>query len=169
MKSKAIGGAAATAKQLAAYDQLGSRAVANLNGLVACSELQGVDLVRVAVERSGGDPGLGPLPAPANWHVDVSAAELQVPTKLVAQGVAVIVSVQAAGHDGAGRTFAKAEVAVRVAYTFAGLTVAPEVALVGKFAEELALHHAWPFLRERLRSLSGEFGLPVVVLALRKR
>lgn len=167
--------AMASKQKLAASADAGGAAqlpptVEALRALVACSEVQAVDIVRIAVDRNGvGDPGFGPLPVPANWQTSVAVPELQCPMQPSPQGAAVIVSIEATWHDGAGHTFAKAQVAVRVSYQFAGLAVTPSFELVAMLARELGLHHAWPFLREKLRSISGEFGLPAVVLPLRKR
>ncbi|MBM4346149.1 MAG: hypothetical protein FJ100_22475, partial [Deltaproteobacteria bacterium] len=148
---------------LAAYDALAWRGVHDLKGLVACADLTAVDYVRVQVERepTWSEDG-GPMPEAVAQQTQVGKPELLFPADPVKDGVAVIVQLQVRWGDVAGRTVATAAVAVRVAYRFARLSEAPSVELLGKFAEELALHHAWPFLREKLRALSGEFGLPVV-------
>jgi hypothetical protein len=58
---------------------------------------------------------------------------------------------------------------LRVLYDFPDLPSAPDAALVERLGNEAAVHHAWPFVRERLLTMSTSLGLAPFVLPLRHR
>lgn len=155
---------------LSAYDGLGQSGALDLRGLVARSELTGVDVVKVSAERTWADRVHGgPLAEPEEWSIDVSAPVVRCPTEPRAEGAAILVEVGAVWRGGDGKAYGQAVVSIRVAYGFSGLAAPPSAEVVAQLGRELGVHHAWPFLRERLRGISAELGLPAVVLPLRKR
>lgn len=158
------------ANPLAAYDSLGQRSALDLRGLVALSELTGIDVVKVSAERVWADRVHGgSLAEPEEWIVEVSSPAVRCPSEPQTEGAAVLVEVGVVWKGGDGKVYGHAGVSVRVAYGFSGLEVAPTAEVVAQLGRDLGVHHAWPFLRERLRGISAELGLPAVVLPLRKR
>lgn len=155
---------------LAAYDSLGQAGGLDLRRLIAHSELTTIDFVKVSAERTWADRVHGgALAEPQEWVIDVSAPVVRCPAEPRAEGAAILVELGAVWRGGDGETYGHATVTLRVAYGFSGLAAAPSAAVVAQLGSDLGVHHAWPFLRERLRGISVELGLPAVVLPLRKR
>jgi len=144
---------------------------AGLRDLVAHADLVAVDVVDQRLTRPCADRLEGPLPSPAAWTTTWTLGKTLHPRVPSATGTAVLVEVRATWSDEVAPTvhLAEAHVRVRLAYVFRDLAAAPHEQVLAKFADDLGLHHAWPFLRERLHALGASMGLPPVVLPLRKR
>lgn len=141
-----------------------------LRDLVARADLETVDTVQLSAERLYVDRVHGgPLSQPDVLQIEIGAPTVRYPTAPEATGAAILVELAVEWRGVNGVAYGRAALTMRVAYRFAGLEQAPLPATLAEFANELGLHHAWPFLRERLRTLSAELGLPPAVLPLRKR
>lgn len=140
-----------------------------LQALVGVAQLESVDVVEVAAVRKYGDRPVGQMALPDDCQAIIGAPQYHYPTTASKEGAAVLASIGVQYKDGAGEVYAELQLKIRVQYGFVGLERAPSVHLVAKLAEDLGLHHAWPYLRERLQTLSQWLGLPPVVLPLRKR
>ncbi len=142
----------------------------NVRELVARADLEAVDTVRIVAERLYADRVHGgTLSEASELHIELSPPTVRYPTEPQASGAAILVDLVATWRGPDAVVYGQAALTVRVAYRFLGLDQAPAAKVVEEFANELGLHHAWPFLRERLRTLSAELGLPAAILPLRKR
>lgn len=63
---------------------------------------------------------------------------------------------------------AEIQIVLRLTYNFAGQTAALPDDSLQQFANQIALHHAWPFLRERVATACQILGVQGYVLPLRK-
>lgn len=139
-----------------------------LDELVKSAKLVGIDVVKYRWER--GHPVVaGPLKLPPTLNTTIEI-RVAVPTELPPESASFlcIALVKLTDPDNAELVLGVVEIQVRVAYTLEGVTppLTPEE---GKqFGEVLAMHQAWPFLRERLRTASSELGLNPIVLPLNK-
>lgn len=139
-----------------------------LDALVASCSLLSLDTVASVAERYHAPVTRGALPMPPELDVDAQVG-VRHPKDLSHEGAAILVRLDARfrpqGQDGA--EVAHVMVEVRVAYAFAGLQAPPTEELIERFAAQVAAHHAWPFLRERARTLSVEIGMPAFLLPIR--
>jgi hypothetical protein len=149
--------------------------------LVKAAQLLTIDVVSVHGERrhlpfaEGKLPDAAELPAP---DVEMSVRYPINPTATGAAFLADIVvswrTVSPDPEDGQEakkpeQDKARLKVTMRVAYTFKDQAEAPSAELLNVFGREAAMHHAWPYLREKIQSLCLWLGLPPVVLPLRKK
>lgn len=81
-------------------------------------------------------------------------------------GLSFLAAVHCEWRDEEKDLAAKILIEIRVGYSLKDGHALPDEDLAKHFAHEVAMHHAWPFLRERLRVLSGELG-DAVLLPLR--
>jgi hypothetical protein len=139
----------------------------SLSDVVAVAQLATVDLVEILARRNS-PAGGGHLPLP-DTAITVEI-EISSPKAYHGKQASFLATVRCfwTSKDPSTEKYATASVTHRVAYEFSRDIANADPDVIKAFGEELALHHAWPFLRERLRSLSGEMGLPAVVLPLRK-
>lgn len=135
--------------------------------LASVSQLTDVDMVKAVAERRYTDRPEGPLTVPPQTTTNTEYS-VQYVTEPSATGTSVLVSATTTWQVPTGERYAVVQAVVRLAYTFSGLAEAPHKEVLGVFANELGAHHAWPFLRERLRTLSGDLNVPPLVLPLRK-
>ena len=138
-----------------------------LPGLVAASQLLAVETVAISAKREH-DSQIGrELVLPDDLSVDVSA-HAGHPKTCPQDACSFLCSVKCTWRGETNKeALASLEVVLRLSYEFRGLTEPPTTELATSFANPIAFHHAWPFLRERARTLSAEMGLPPVVLPLR--
>ena len=133
--------------------------------LVSFSTLASIDVVSI---RAGRDPAFLEPSLEMSEEVQTELT-LQAPKVPRSEGTSFIVKLEClwvAANE--SRPVAHVEVALRVAYLFRGLSKAPSGDLLAEFGHQAAVHHAWPFLRERVRALSNELGLPQFLLPLRQ-
>ena len=142
---------------------------AQLRALVGVARLDAVDIVQVAAGRKHVDRPVGAMSAPQEWTIAIGPPQYQFPTVPSSDGAAILVSVTAQCTDGGETVFAEIQVQARVQYAFVGLASAPPPEVLKKFGDDVGIHHAWPYLRDRVQTLSQWLGLPPVVLPLRKR
>jgi preprotein translocase subunit SecB len=136
--------------------------------LVSAATLESIDLVKVEAQRfHDGLFDARQLPTAVEYDIEASV-ELEVAETFQVSGTSVLVGIAVAWKDSNGKQYVTARVTFRAAYSFQGLNVSPPEPLVKIFAQDLALHHVWPFLRERLRTFSVELGMPPLLLPLRK-
>jgi hypothetical protein len=146
------------------------RANPELAALARCCRLLAVDLVRIRGERAHEHQVAGPLglAGPLKVDVEIETAHPGEPPPLTGWAYLVVARCRWSSVGEPAAAVAEVEVAFRVAYGFEGLAEPPGAALVLRFGQDSAVHHAWPFLRERLRGLSAELGLPGFVLPVRR-
>ena len=139
-----------------------------LRELVAQATLVGIDVVKCAWERA--HPALvGPLTYPpvVQQHVSV---DVQMPETMPAGGAAFLCILEARWSTTEGdvtTAVAAAGVHVRVVYAFGDPALLLTTDDTAKFAHQVALHQAWPYVRHRLQAICGELGLTPVILPLR--
>ncbi|MEZ4467875.1 MAG: hypothetical protein R3F60_02115 [bacterium] len=145
-----------------------------LRGLVGRSSLECIDIVRVHAER--GDMleiGRG-LARPSTEAGLVPRIELSFPPRQEGGTMTFMVNLLADLHEDfiAARSGANSRrlglfaVSARMLYRLEGEQ--PSEALTHQFGRELAVHHAWPFLRERVNTLAQGIGLAPALLPLRR-
>ena len=135
----------------------------SLPQLVQRARIEAVDVVGVRAERAHASPMAGLLTLPDTLKVSVDV-RVQHPTVMPEERASFVVGVSCRWREPGGKAdLARVDVDVRVAYVFADVAQAPDAAMTKQFATQLAAHHAWPFLRERVRTLSGELGVPLVL------
>jgi len=143
---------------------------AALRELVAHAELLAIDIVQQEAARPVQAPHEGLLPRSDDWTTAWQLGKTLFPRKPSATGTTVLVEMTATwSSDEVVEPLAHARARARVAYAFRDLEQPPHPQVLAAFADDLGLHHAWPFLRERLHTLGASMGLPPVVLPLRKR
>jgi len=141
-----------------------ARSVADLVKVASLTSIDTVDLIaHRAHDRWVG----GGVPLPTEFRVDTSLVVHSPNTSPIDKTSYLVVVGCKWLERGAAEPYGIVEVAIRVAYHFAGLSKAPEIGLLSQFGTEIAVHHAWPFLRERIRSASMEIGLQPAVLPIR--
>jgi hypothetical protein len=86
----------------------------------------------------------------------------RVPNAVSGGGFAVLADIDVSWHSN-GVAVGALGVTLRVAYS---TELHLDAASLMQFGNQVAMHHAWPFLRERVRSLSSEMSLPVVLLPI---
>lgn len=163
-KKPAVGGPAENAARPAAA---GPELHAKLRALVGAAELVAIDPIRVFAARSLDGGTDEAMPLPSTLTVDTQFTH-RYPKALSKDGTFVLIGLACTFKDADAKVHGETLVELRLAYHFKGLSVPPDEALIDLFAREIAMHHAWPFLRERARSLGVDIGLPPLVLPLRK-
>jgi len=137
-----------------------------LAALAGVSQLTDVDTVEMRGERLYGDRAEGPLSVPdvtdTNTNFTVHYSNIQSTT-----GASVLVGAVTQWKTPDGTVYAVVSAKIRLAYTFRDLAEPPALQVLEAFANELGTHHAWPFLRERMRTIAGDLGVAPAVLPLR--
>ena len=132
--------------------------------LVQRAALESVDVVAFSGERAQ-TARSGRLSPPEQAEVTLETSAV-LPKSLEVKGLACVCTMSATWQVG-GQIVARLSFDFRLSYSFVALDVAPPRGLAEAFVEQVALHHAWPFARERMRSASVELGLLPFVLPLR--
>lgn len=134
-----------------------------LRDLVQATQLHAIDIVRNAAWRldmTQIGEALDHRPAQLEAHVEVSTPPVSREGWLT-----FLVSIRGRlTRD--GTEVGQLEASVRLAYQFSG--TAPPDALVNAFGESLAVHHAWPYLREKVHTLGMGIGFHLAPLPLRR-
>jgi hypothetical protein len=138
--------------------------------LVAASKLVSIDVVRVYSERQHGDVTSGPI----DWSAPDALVDVQThlgtPAVFADDGIAFICGIKCewrSGDNDSKRILAHVDVSVRIAYDYSAYTGIKTEALIGEFGVRVASHQSWPFLRERVRTMSAELGVPPLLLPLK--
>jgi hypothetical protein len=140
-----------------------------IRDLVLGSQLVAIDTVHFTAQRLDPAPGK-PLPTIDLTSCDVvtefetfkpNGQQLEAASFLVRGALRYV-------PKGGGETLATIEIALRVHYTFASRAEQLTDASLALFANQVALHHAWPFMRERVAAACQIIGIPPYVLPLRK-
>lgn len=134
--------------------------------LVSQAKLVAIDLVELHADRSHPNVG-GPLSYPPGMAIDVRV-DIALPGEQPAQQASFICAVRCAwktSNDN-DESLAAVAIAFRVAYGFQ-LDEALSNDEARAFGRQVAIHHAWPFLREKVRAVTCELGLPPLLLPLR--
>jgi hypothetical protein len=138
-----------------------------LPGLVAAAELLGIDLVKADYSRVPSGDGKQGTPRDLEVDIKVEVARRESYEK---EALSYLCTALASWMEPTtSADIANAGVMFRVAYRLKGIERSLTDAELDAFGDEVALHQAWPFLRERLKSFSIELGLPPLVLPLRQR
>lgn len=135
-----------------------------LSTLVAAAALEAIDLVDFRGGRPAQTPGSLEVSSEGNvaLRANVSAGPFDP------EWTAFFVGIDCQWHlDEPDQVFGDLKIGLRVSYSFKGLSRHPPKELLTTFARQVATHHAWPFLRERARTMSVELGLPPLILPLR--
>jgi hypothetical protein len=136
----------------------------SVEGLTSRSRLESIDVVRIDLQRAHAVP-FGLLPVVAQLHLAMRS-NVRIPNTLHPEGFAVLAEVELDWHDDDNTPVAALGLTLRLSYTLTEVA-AFDGDVVMRFATQVAMHQAWPFLRERVRSLSCEMGLPPLLLPLR--
>lgn len=140
----------------------------SLPSLVAAARLRRLDVVQASYERS-----------PAEGDDDEERAadgELLVEVRVAVRrkdryppgALSYLCEVEAKWSDAeTARPVASASVTLLAAYGLEGIERALAEVEIVAFGEGVALHQAWPFLRERLRTFSVDLGLQPLLLPLK--
>ena len=138
-----------------------------LPGLVAAAELIAVDLVKADYSRTPNGDGKQQNPREFEVGLTVEVARRDNYEKGALSFLCTALASWTESTTNAD--VANAGVMFRVAYRLKDVERPLTDAELDAFGDEVALHQAWPFLRERLKSFSTELGLPPLVLPLRQR
>ena len=145
-------------------------ATGGLREVLATSELLAVETVHFRASRSEHAVGK-PLPAIDGATVRVlptfdTLKPVHPPTGAATFLVRADVKFLPAGKG--DDPVAEIQVVLRLTYTLAGATAPLAEDALLQFANQIALHHAWPFLRERVATACQILGVQAYVLPLRK-
>ncbi len=140
----------------------------DLRDLVEVAQLAAVELVSMGASRAHESNTSAALVTPPELEVSIAINTLY-PTTPQSGGSAFICSAQChwRAKDEEAEV-ASCVVQYRVTYVFPGRTDALSKEQQVAFANHVALHTAWPFLRAKVQQLSVELGLPAFALPLRK-
>ena len=138
-----------------------------LVALVGRASLSAVDLV----QQAGAIGGIGPLGFLPEWpKMDVQVEQqIKVPEAPADQSACLLeftISWRPIGDDSDGAPTAQMKFSFRLMYSFSGSP--PSRDAFEQLASNLGVHHAWPFLRERVRTFAADLSLPPTVLPLRR-
>jgi len=141
--------------------------MSDLSPLLVGAKLLGIDVVRCFWERAHPST-TGPLTYPPLISQQLNIT-VRTPDPMPAGAASFLVVLQARwtpeGQPQDG--LAAAEVQVRVAYAFADESLVIDQETAREFAQKIAQHHAWPYLRHRLQQLCLELGINPVLLPLK--
>jgi hypothetical protein len=128
-----------------------------------------IQLIELRWRRHHADRPAGALAVPADVAVRVYI-ETRYPVRPAPPSWAYLCVAKAAWTSSTASPgdVAEAEVAFRVAYDFGHRDAPPAEAVVARLGDELALHHAWPYLRERLQAAAAALEMPSLTLPLQK-
>ncbi len=141
-----------------------------LRQLVAGSQLLAIDTLHFVAKRR--DQAAGQLLSPIDSSTAAveSKFEAMQPTlppvdkcSFLVRGMLRFISLGASEQPAA-----EISIVLRLTYSFAGRTEALSNDELGQFANQVAVHHAWPFMRERVVTACQLIGVPPHVLPLRK-
>ena len=140
----------------------------DLATLLTTTRLEAIDVVHLLCQRN--HPGArGPLAYPPrltkHLRIDVRHADT-----MPEGGATFLIVMQARWIPENGEeadTVALGEVHLRVAYAFADETHTLTAEVAKDFGHKVALHNAWPHLRQRLQQMCVELGLNPVLLPLK--
>jgi hypothetical protein len=141
----------------------------SIETLVQCARLQNINVVGLEASREHSSITAGLLPEPPRG-LDVNIQiQTHNPAQPSAESNAFLVTLDCVWVDTKSKVpLARVRVQTRLAYTFTGLGAAPSVQELAAFADGVAVHHAWPFLRERVMTLGLELQMPPVILPIRR-
>lgn len=138
-----------------------------LQDLVSRAQLASVEVSRLAVERrfAGSEQISTPMPPALDIKTSV---ELFSPTTKQTTVAAFLVSLRTRwlAEEAKEKEVANAWVALRMGYTFAGQEAELTPTTLRAFGEAVVRPQAWPFLRERIFTMSQLAGLPPPILPL---
>ena len=141
--------------------------VVRLREFVAAAKLVVIDLVEMEAHREHLSASTLTLPLPPELLTNIRVSGQHQPELLGATGATFLAGLEITWSDKpTGTRLASASVTLRLAYAFDPMPKRPSQELIAAFGKDVAMHHAWPFLRERLDSLSSALGMPKVVLPL---
>ena len=136
----------------------------NLNDLTRAAELKHIDLVGFQGERANPVVG-GPLQAPDELTFRCKIG-VGLPNTFPDGSISFVTEANVVWEGGDGEIQAAVTIILRLAYDLRG-EGRPTDDIVNQFATQVVVHHAWPFIRERLRTMSADLGLPPLVLPVR--
>ena len=137
-----------------------------LRPLVDAAQLVSVDLVKGDYARVV--EAEAPMSTPRSLDVKVNvnvARRSQYDEGMISFLCSAVASWIVADGENA---IANAGAMFRIVYRLKGIDRSLSDAEVFTFGDEVALHHAWPFLREKLKSYSVDLGLPPLLLPLQR-
>ncbi|MCA9527023.1 MAG: hypothetical protein KC549_12095 [Myxococcales bacterium] len=143
-----------------------------LRDLVGRTTLKAIDIVRVHAERADMFAIGGTLTVSAGHLAVLPQIEVAFPPEQANGSLTVMVNLLAEldpspdRESGERQAFGTVAVSARLLYSLQGAQ--PSAALTHQFGRELAVHHAWPFLRERVNTLAQGIGLAPALLPLRR-
>lgn len=139
-----------------------------LADVTARATLEAIDLVDFEIHRKAPSNGT-PLEYPATLEVKLDV-QMRSPKQPPINGASFFAVCTATWADSAKpeETLARVTTTFRVTYTFQGLEEPMSAELSNQFGAQLALHHVWPFLRERTTAGCAALMLPQFVLPLRQ-
>jgi hypothetical protein len=135
--------------------------------LVARTELRDVEVIRQVTERKFGGAEGGPSPMPEMTEAH-TLVEVFTPNGEIRDGCAFLVSLRVTWTppQKPKEELAHAWVGLRLIYTFNGQKETIDTGTLRAFGDGVVRNQAWPFLRERVFTLSQLAGLPQIVLPL---
>lgn len=154
---------------LSAAKAIDPRSDAALAPWVQDCRLLDIQLVDLRLRRFHHDVAFGALAVPPDVAVQVHI-ETRYPLKPTLPSWAYLCSAKAmwTSQTTAKPEVAEAEILFRVAYDFGARETLPPAEAVAGLGDALALHHAWPYLRERLQAAAAMLEMPSVTLPLQK-
>lgn len=141
-----------------------------LRQLAAGSQLLAIDTLHFVAKRR--DQAVGQLLSPIDSSTAAveSKFEAMQPTLPPVDACSFLVRglVRFVSHGEGEQPAAEISIVLRLTYSFAGRTEPLSNDELGQFANQVAVHHAWPFMRERVVTACQLIGVPPHVLPLRK-
>lgn len=152
-----------------AVEKRGPANASSIYALAAAAELTAIDLVQIRADRIR--PAKGQISSPDATDISLEFG-VRAPRDPGGDGTSFLATVKCEWREKGSQDdpYASIGVMFRLAYNFSpdvNLPDVPERVLLA-FGDDVVLLHAWPFLRERVRTLCGEMQLPTVVMPLKK-
>ena len=145
------------------------RSDALLGAWVHDCRLLEIQLVDLRLRRFHHDVPSGALTVPADVAVHVHI-ETRYPLSVALPSWAYLCIARVTWTSATAdkSNVAEAEIVFRVAYDFGERETPPAAEVVAGLGDALALHHAWPYLRERVQAAAAMLEMPSVTLPLQK-